>query len=350
MPMPASHEIKKQYLIFLAEACADPEDSVLCRSSIKDKAENSSGFKEIERFFLDDAGTEIEEEFKQLKENLSKCSDIEEKDTLLVGFNNLFEKKTEHTIDIARILGFSQSENLPPQALRDMLLLDAINFKASSKLREYFIQDIVDTMDPTKGDSDGSAFKTLDKSFKDVEKDLFGKLDLSCHPDLFKQLIDLDLGNQPDYILAMLNKPQQFQTLNNELGAIYQDTKTHAGNAPAPGTIASFFSCLWPKQENFENHFNLYKSNVLKSFYDFSLPEGQSQELLKSQLAQHETQFLTASGLANSDPECKVLSQRLLNSLGIQDAQPSPSSPLLFSQQQVAAAHSTAPTPEPSPY
>ncbi|WP_131812061.1 hypothetical protein [Piscirickettsia salmonis] len=136
--MPTPDEIKKQYLIFLAEACADSEESVLYRNSIKDKTGNPSGFKGIEMFFLGDVGNEIEKVFQDLKESLSRCNDSQEKILLLERFNSLFEKKTQHRIDTARILGFFQSENLPSQALRDMLLLEAINFKASSSLKKHF--------------------------------------------------------------------------------------------------------------------------------------------------------------------------------------------------------------------
>ncbi|MGJ3502241.1 hypothetical protein PsalN5692_03572 (plasmid) [Piscirickettsia salmonis] len=350
MPMPALNEIKKQYLISLAGACADPEDSVLYRSSIQDKAGNSSGFKVIEAFFLGEIGNKIEKAFQDLKESLSRCNDSQEKSLLLDSFNSLFEKETEYRLDTARILAFFQDENLPVQTLHDMLLLEAINFKASSNLKEHFLPAIFEAMDCAANDNDENAFKVLDQNFKDIAKSLLDKLDLSCHPDLFKQLIDLDLGNQSDYIQIILNQPQQFQTLNYGLRVIKTDlfTEISTDNVQTLGIMASLFSCLWPKKESFETHFNLYEANVLKSFYDFSLPEGQNQDVLKSQLTQHEVQFLTASGLSDSDPECRDLSQRLLNSLGIQDSQPSPSLPLLFSQQQVAATGSTAlrePTP-----
>ncbi|WP_196426497.1 hypothetical protein [Piscirickettsia salmonis] len=121
----------------------------------------------------------------------------------------------------------------------------------------------------------------------------------------------------------------------------------HSSNNNSYSFLSSLFSCFATQKLDLEAHFKQYQSRVIETFFDFFTPnnKNQSQEALKAQLSQ-----LKADFLSSSDSSFQSSLSSPLNRAETQNNQPGPSSPLLFSQQQAAATHSTVPTPEPSPY
>ncbi|APS58449.1 hypothetical protein [Piscirickettsia salmonis] len=245
-----------------------------------------------------------------------------EAEPLFSEFNEFFHKKTEYKIDTARILGFSKERNFLSEKLYDTLLLDAINFTSSSKLMDFF-SSAYQEVNPTELNDEGQAFKALNKKLTDATTGFLEKIDISYHPELFKQLIEFGLGNQPSYILDILDCPQ-FKSLNNQLRYIkdHAPTPTQASNSnPQPGT---FLSRFWSKPSDFNTCFNQYQTSVMQSAFSFLFSKERDIVALEKQLTQHKEKFLSRSGLKNSYPDFQSHHLKLFNQLRSQANQPEP--------------------------
>ncbi|QHS33336.1 hypothetical protein GW535_13420 [Piscirickettsia salmonis] len=83
MPMPKLKEIQDKYLILLAEACSKVDECVRDRQSIHKPINESTNkkckeyvsHKAVEHFFLEESDNEIENAYKELKEELESSNE-----------------------------------------------------------------------------------------------------------------------------------------------------------------------------------------------------------------------------------------------------------------------------------
>ncbi|QGP51464.1 hypothetical protein PsalN5692_02947 [Piscirickettsia salmonis] len=345
MLMPKLKEIQDKYLILLAEACSTVDECVRNRQSIykpineptNKKCKEYVSHKAVEHFSLEESDNEIENAYKELKEKLESSN---EKEALYDKFNDFFYKKTAHKIDTARIVGFSKERKFLSKSLYDNLLLNAIEFTASSKLRDSFDlafkeANILSTHD------DGIAFRALTKNLTHVTVMPLEKLDISCHLELFQQLIELGLGNQPSHILDMLDFPQQFKDFNHILQETYNQIKAHVSAQISYSQAQShpLLSCFFSKKNNVSACFQQYQTNVTRAAFNFLFSKERDLAVLESQLTQHDANFLSSSGLKSSYPNFQGAYPKLLKQIK-QPNKAEAISAQLFSQQQTATGAS----------
>ncbi|QHS32769.1 hypothetical protein [Piscirickettsia salmonis] len=354
MPLSTLNEVQNQYALYFKQACLNTSQSFITRGSIKNGGA-SVGIENIEGHFTDQ---EIESKFKVLKESLRGCSPSERSD-LLNNFSLFINNKTNHDVDTVRVLAFFKDKDITDLTFLEILYLEAINFEASAALQIAFYKTNQTKTDTEEGVLATQAQKSLFTSVADL---FLSQLNLSYHPNIFANLDKIGLGNQPEYIQGALKCSQQLndedyqllKEMSEDLKEMYQAIKNHVALSSEPSSnnnsdsfLSSLFSCFATQKLDLEARFKQYQSRTIETFFDFFTPDNknQSQEALKAQLSQ-----LKADFLSSSDSSFQSSLSSPLNRAETQNNQPSPSSPLLFSQQQAAAAHSTAPTPEPSPY
>ncbi|MGJ3495561.1 hypothetical protein ACR9PT_13485, partial [Piscirickettsia salmonis] len=125
-------QVLNKYLEYLKKACLNIDASVIHRQSVLTTKECAVGFQSISKYFKEG---KIESEFQQLQDKLKKLTSTQEDydqsyNQLFEEFDKFFFQKTNHLLESKRIFSFFKKNCTLNKTLKDMILLDAINFSA----------------------------------------------------------------------------------------------------------------------------------------------------------------------------------------------------------------------------
>ncbi|QGP58643.1 hypothetical protein [Piscirickettsia salmonis] len=246
---------------------------------------------------------------------------------------------------------------LPINTLYNTILLEAINFNTVSKLVHHFNSSLtaaIDSTTETENPSNQSAenpFRSFKAQLEQITATFLKKLNLFYHPQAFKQLDNLSLGNQPLCIQEILENHHNLDQCHPSLTEVYkkleeilsdinahlltQSLTSHSSASTSTQSPLSCFSltCLRPQAINPDTIFNQYQKNMVHALFSYYTAKEKTVEQLRIQLSQYETEFLAASNLKSNYPDFQSPCARLLSKINIQ-ANQSPSSQLLFTYQQ----------------
>ncbi|QGP50393.1 hypothetical protein PsalN5692_01857 [Piscirickettsia salmonis] len=161
-------QVLNKYLEYLKKACLNIDASVIHRQSVLTTKECAVGFQSISKYFKEG---KIESEFQQLQDKLKKLTSTQEDydqsyNQLFEEFDKFFFQKTNHLLESKRIFSFFKKNCTLNKTLKDMILLDAINFSATRKRRylgRYFAHPMMQNRRAKRDDYKPSAVRVTQR-------------------------------------------------------------------------------------------------------------------------------------------------------------------------------------------
>ncbi|OAJ34198.1 hypothetical protein [Piscirickettsia salmonis] len=329
-------QVLNKYLEYFKKAYLNINASVIHRQSVLAKNECAVGFQHISKYFQDG---KIESEFQQLQDKLKKLTNTQESydqlyNQLFEAFDRFFFQKTNHLLETKRIFSFFKKNSTANKTLKDMILLDAINFSATADLYDFFATEFKEATLLVENE-DEAAYKSLQKHFKNAAAYCLDRIDLSNHLEFFQVLDHLGLGESL-YTQIVIEQSQQFSRIHHSLKDINLDIqqaktsilKQSAANCYSTtypfNPILSFFNFgLSQQQLELATAYHAYQTNVIKTVFNF-LMSKQSVDELEKQLYQHENTLLSSTQLETSFTHLKGLHARIIEKITIKNQQPPP--------------------------